>query len=472
LRRRAGSDSLRAQPSSPAAPARPDRLAASALRRVALTLASVVALALGACAPVPTGSDRARADHHRDDGYVNRDGTRVNKPLSELLRWWWSRRDLDLDALVAPERVAAAWRSLPATWRGQAAEAAGGSDRWQMLPVGVDAHAADAVALPAEAARVGTAATRVVWLGHATLLVELGGLRILTDPHFSERASPVPWLAGPKRLHPVPEEARRLGRVDVVLISHNHYDHLDLPTVRALAAQPGGPPLFLVPLGVDAWMREQGIDRVRALDWWENHRLGEADYQFVPAHHWSGRGLRDRNRTLWGGWVLHHPALRLYFAGDTGWTDDIAEIGRRLGPFDLAALPVGAYEPRWFMAAQHVNPHEAVRLHQALGGPLSIGIHWGTFQLTDEPYEAPIQDLRAALREAGIAEERFRMLVPGDALRFSCAGAPPCRSPPRSPPPARPGRARHGHGTRRGPVGRCGRARAAGPAAPDAGRTR
>ena len=361
-----------------------------------------LALALGACAPMPVPDDRPRASHHLPDGYANSDGTRVNKPLSELLRWWWSRRDLDLDALVAPERIAAAWRALPDAWR--AADAP-----WRLLPV---AHAAAPEPPP-----------RVLWLGHATLYLEVGGLRVLTDPHFSERASPVPWLGGPKRLHPVPEEARRLGRIDVVLISHNHYDHLDLPTVRELAGQPGGSPLFLVPLGVDAWMREQGIDNVKAFDWWQRHAVGEALFHFVPAHHWSGRGLWDRNRTLWGGWVLRHPALRLYFAGDTGWTDDIAEIGRRLGPFDLAALPVGAYEPRWFMAAQHVNPHEAVRLHQALGGPLSIGIHWGTFQLTDEPYEAPIEDLRAALREAGIAEERFRMLVPGQAIAFGAGRA-------------------------------------------------
>lgn len=393
-----------------------------------------LALALGGCAPVSVGDQRPRAAHHRDDGYVNSDGTRVNKPLSELARWWWSRRDLDLDALVAPGRIAAAWRSLPAAWRWAAADGPGDAEAWRVLPVGDTAGGAGpaGTAAPtgpagpgahAAGVRADTQATRVAWFGHATLLLEVGGLRVLTDPHFSERASPVPWLGGPKRLHPVPEEARRLGRIDVVLISHNHYDHLDLPTVRELAAQPGGSPLFLVPLGVDAWMREQGIDNVKAFDWWERHAVGEAVFHFVPAHHWSGRGLWDRNRTLWGGWVLHHPGLRVYFAGDTGWTDDIAAIGRRLGPFDLAALPVGAYEPRWFMAAQHVNPHEAVRLHRALGGPLSIGIHWGTFQLTDEAYEAPIEDLRAALREAGIAEERFRMLVPGQAIAFGAGRA-------------------------------------------------
>jgi L-ascorbate metabolism protein UlaG (beta-lactamase superfamily) len=409
-----------ASPADPAAAGRP------ALRMPLLLAPLLLALALllGACAPVAISGNRPPAAHHRDDGFVNSDGTRVNKPPGDLLRWWWSRRDLDLDAMVHPDRIAAAWASLPLAWRSPAADPPDGADTWRVLPVGVDAGAGGAPAGAAQAARAGAAATRVAWFGHATLLFEVGGLRVLTDPHFSERASPLPQLLGPKRLHPVPEEARRLGRIDVVLISHNHYDHLDLPTVRELAAQSGGSPLFLVPLGVDAWMREQGIDNVKGFDWWERHAVGEAVFHFVPAHHWSGRGLWDRNRTLWGGWVLHHPALRAYFAGDTGWTNDIAVIGQRLGPFDLAALPVGAYEPRWFMAAQHVNPHEAVRLHQALGGPLSIGIHWGTFQLTDEPYEAPIEDLRAALRGAGIPEARFRMLVPGQSIVFGAGRAP------------------------------------------------
>jgi L-ascorbate metabolism protein UlaG (beta-lactamase superfamily) len=214
-----------------------------------------------------------------------------------------------------------------------------------------------------------------------------------------------------------------MGRIDVVLISHNHYDHLDVITVRNLARQEGGSPRFLVPLGLDRWFREQTITNVQALDWWDSVEVGGARFHFVPAHHWSGRGLFDRNRTLWGGWVMLHPSLRFYFAGDTGWSQDFEAIARRFAPFDFAALPVGAYEPRWFMAAQHTNPLEAVRIHKAIGSPLSLGIHWGTFQLTDEPYEAPIEDLKAALRAEGIPLQRFRLFRPGQSMRLPTTGA-------------------------------------------------
>lgn len=173
---------------------------------------------------------------------------------------------------------------------------------------------------------------------------------------------------------------------------------------------------MLVPLGVDSWLREEGFERVIGLDWWQQNKQGEFAFNFVPAHHWSGRGLFDRNKTLWGGWVLEHPKFRFYFAGDTGWSEDVIEIAKRFAPFDLAAIPVGAYEPRWFMATQHINPHEAVRMHQALGGPLSLGIHWGTFQLTDEAYEDPIKELIEALKHQAIPLDRFRLFVPGQKM--------------------------------------------------------
>lgn len=361
-----------------------------------LLLGAILAPHFGGCAPVQSESSAlksGRPSHHRPDGFANSDGSRVDKPLPELLTWWWQRRAIDLESLVDPKRIETAWASMPEAWR-----------------------------LPVEGAARGSAV--VTWLGHAGVLLELPGLRILCDPHFSERASPVSW-AGPKRLHPVPELVRHLGRVDVVLISHNHYDHLDAETVGMLARQEGGPPRFLVPLGVDRWFREQGIGQVQALDWWSSFGVGDAAFHFVPAHHWSGRSLWDRNRTLWGGWVMLHPTLRFYFAGDTGWSHDFVEIARRFAPFDLAALPVGAYEPRWFMAAQHTNPLEAVRIHKALGAPLSIGIHWGTFQLTDEAYEAPIEDLKSALLHEGIALQRFRLLLPGESMRIPPAPSRP-----------------------------------------------
>ncbi|HAB47882.1 MAG TPA: MBL fold metallo-hydrolase, partial [Lautropia sp.] len=330
-----------------------------------------------------------RPSHHRDDGFSNSDGSRVNKPLSELLRWWWSRQAIDLDALVAPDRIKAAWAQMPQAWQ---AEITNGSTE----TAGLHRH-------------------EVQWLGHATIVLRIGETRILTDPHFSERASPLSWI-GPKRLHPVPLTIAELGRIDYVLISHNHYDHLDLPSLRQIAQQHGGPPVMLVPLGVDVWLKEAGFERVLGFDWWEQNRLGDFAFHFVPAHHWSGRGLWDRNKTLWGGWVVDHPSFRFFFAGDTGWSDDVHDIAKRFAPFDLAAIPVGAYEPRWFMANQHINPHEAVRMHQALGKPLSLGIHWGTFQLTDEAYEDPIKDLIAAMKHEAIALDRFRLFVPGQTL--------------------------------------------------------
>lgn len=378
-------------------------------------------------APHPAAAQGGQPLHHRPDGFVNSDGSRVNKPLSELLTWWWQRRAIDLDALVDPQRIEAAWASMPEEWR----TPQGGGEG----PAPGDGSAAGA--LPTVG---GATAVEVSWLGHASVLLAFRGsgapaepgapstpsaavgFQVLCDPHFSERASPVAW-AGPRRLHPVPDAVGRMGRIDVVLISHNHYDHLDATTVRNLARQEGGSPRFLVPLGLDRWFREQGITNVQALDWWDSVELGGARFHFVPAHHWSGRGVLDRNRTLWGGWVVLHPALRFYFAGDTGWSQDFEAIARRFAPFDLAALPVGAYEPRWFMAAQHTNPLEAVRIHKAIGSPLSLGIHWGTFQLTDEPYEAPIEDLKAALRAEGIPLQRFRLFLPGQSMRLPTTGA-------------------------------------------------
>jgi L-ascorbate metabolism protein UlaG (beta-lactamase superfamily) len=378
------------------------------VKRIAIFL---LCASLVACEAKSAVESSQAPSHHRDDGYSNSDGSRVNKPLSELFRWWWSRKDLNLQALVAPERIKAAWEQMPKDWKsdqGHANTEPLGASGAQSLP----RKDHDTQQLANEAQQRGN---EIQWLGHATIALKIGDARILTDPHFSERASPFSWI-GPKRLHPAPVPIADLGRIDYILISHNHYDHLDLPSLRQIAKQEGGPPLMLVPLGVDRWLRGEGFDRVLGLDWWQQSKQGSFQFHFVPAHHWSGRGLFDRNKTLWGGWVLEHPGFRFYFAGDTGWSDDVHAIAKRFAPFDLAAIPVGAYEPRWFMANQHINPHEAVRMHQALGQPLSLGIHWGTFQLTDEAYEDPIKDLIAAMKHESIALERFRLFVPGQKI--------------------------------------------------------
>jgi len=270
----------------------------------------------------------------------------------------------------------------------------------------------------------------VTWIGHATVLAQIGGLNVLTDPIFSQRASPLGFI-GPKRHQRPGVELWNLPAIDVVLVSHNHYDHLDLASAKALAAQGGGSPLFVAPLGLAAWFRSQGIDRVIELDWWQGHTLqtsqGAAELVLVPAQHWSARGLKDRMTTLWGGFALFAPDCHFFFAGDTGYSRDFLDMRERFaarqtlesgGGFDIALLPLGAYEPRWFMQHQHVNVEEAVRIHRDLGAKRSLGVHWGTFALSDEPLDEPPRAL-AALREAeALSADEFFTLAIGETRRL------------------------------------------------------
>ena len=280
-------------------------------------------------------------------------------------------------------------------------------------------------------ARAGSAQQpSVTWIGHATALVQLSGLTLLTDPIFSERASPLRFV-GPRR-HQAPGVAlAELPYVDLVVVSHNHYDHLDAPSVDALQRQPGGPPLFVVPLGLKAWLAARGVQNAVELDWWQGHRLpapaGEVEVMVLPAQHWSGRGLHDRMATLWGGFAVLAPDCHLFYAGDTGYSRDFVDVRARLaerqrpelgGGFDLALLPIGAYEPRWFMSAQHINADEAVKIHRDLGAKRSLGVHWGTFELTDEPLDEPPRALAAARRGQGVADPDFRVMAIGETWRL------------------------------------------------------
>lgn len=253
----------------------------------------------------------------------------------------------------------------------------------------------------------------LTWIGHATFLLQVGGVNILTDPHFSERASPLSF-AGPKRRVPPALDFTTLPHIDVVVISHSHYDHLDLETVKRLDGQAGGPPMFFVPLALKAWFNEQGIDNVTELDWWESRDHLGLKLHLAPVQHWSQRSLWDRNRTLWGSWVIEHRELRFLFGGDFGYSRDLADIGQRFGRIDLAALPIGSYEPRWFMSTMHVNPEEAVRAHRDLNARYSVGMHWGTFRLTDELLDEPPRKLAEALAEAGVPAERFFVMKHGE----------------------------------------------------------
>lgn len=264
--------------------------------------------------------------------------------------------------------------------------------------------------------------TTATWIGHASVLVQINGVNLLTDPIFSERASPVQWT-GPKRFVPPALTLSELPHIDVVLISHNHYDHLDLGSVLALNAQSGGAPLFLVPLGVKPWMQAQGIKNVRELDWWQQENVAGVELSLVPVQHWSARSVTDRFETLWGGWIARTDKnspkpFTLFFSGDTGYSKDFADIHRRFGPVDLALLPIGAYEPRWFMQRQHINPAEAVQIHQDLHAKQSLGIHWGTFELTDESLDEPPRALAEAVSKAGLSSDAFVIVRHGGMLKF------------------------------------------------------
>ncbi len=258
----------------------------------------------------------------------------------------------------------------------------------------------------------------VTWIGHATMLVRLAGRNILFDPVFSERASPVAF-AGPKRVVPLPIDIPELPRIDVVLISHNHYDHLDAASVTRLAQMPQGSPRFLVPLGLKAWFAELGIARVDEYDWWQETREGDVSFTFVPVQHWSKRRLDDTNQTLWGGWVVAGEGLKLIHTGDTGYSQDFRDIGQRLGPFDMAFIPIGAYAPRWFMKVMHVDVPEAVQVRADLGAKRAIGMHWGTFEsLADEPLDEPPRILAQQRQAKGLTPDQFDVLKIGETRRL------------------------------------------------------
>lgn len=248
----------------------------------------------------------------------------------------------------------------------------------------------------------------VTFIGHATFLLQLPGLNILTDPVFSKRASPWQW-AGPRRVRPPALSLTQLPPVHLVLVSHNHYDHLDLPALRWLAREHR--PLIITTLGNQAWLEKRGVSNVVELDWWQTHRAFAAcEIVSTPAQHFSARVPWDRCKTLWGGFALITKTHRIYFCGDSGYSATFAEIGTRLGPFDLALLPIGAYEPRWFLESVHMNPEEAVRVHRAVQARQSFAMHFGTFQLTDEAIDAPAAALARARLNRGLSDEEFTVL--------------------------------------------------------------
>jgi len=252
---------------------------------------------------------------------------------------------------------------------------------------------------------------RVTFINHATMLIQTDGVNILTDPIWSDRTSPVSF-AGPRRHRAPGIRFRDLPPIDAVLVSHNHYDHLDLPTLRLLRVRNGATPIF-TPLGNGALMARNGIAGATELDWWHNVALNDrVRITLVPAQHFCARALSDRDRNLWGGFVISGPSGNVYFAGDTGWGSHFAKIAERFAPIRVALLPIGAYLPRWFMKPVHVDPTEAVAAHKALGASTSIAMHFGTFHLGDDGERQPVEDLQRAITAAG--NPRFWVLDQGE----------------------------------------------------------
>ncbi len=253
----------------------------------------------------------------------------------------------------------------------------------------------------------------VTWIGHNTFLLRLGGLNVLTDPIFSERCSPVRF-AGPARVRAPGLAIAALPPVDLILLSHNHYDHMDLPSLKRLRQRFPAARLITT-LGNAGFLTRQGLAGAVELDWWESVTLHGAHVTATPARHFSARTLWDRNETLWAGFMLNWHGHRIYYAGDTGYTKFFSEIRHRLGAPDLALLPIGAYQPREVMATVHTDPAEAVRAFQDLHAGRAIGMHFGTFQLTQEAIDAPERELAQARERAGLAPEAFFTLDVGES---------------------------------------------------------
>lgn len=259
--------------------------------------------------------------------------------------------------------------------------------------------------------RVDLGALRVTFINHATVLIQMDRLNILTDPVWSDVVGPVPGV-GPSRVRPPGIRFEDLPTIDLVLISHNHYDHLDLPTLKRLQAAYA--PRIAAGLGTARFLRRRGIRNARDFDWWQSHPVSrQVELTSVPVQHFSRRGLFDGNGTLWTGFVLSGPAGRVYFGGDTGYGPHFAAVGDRFGPLRIALLPIGAYRPRWFMAPVHIDPAQAVKAHQDLRAEQSLAIHFGTFRQADDGFEEPIRDLEAALSGAGLTKRDFWILAEG-----------------------------------------------------------
>ncbi|QLY26302.1 MBL fold metallo-hydrolase [Bdellovibrio sp. KM01] len=316
--------------------------------------------------------------HHGKTGFLN---NYDNSPKPSVMKWYWQRLTTDF-----PEE-----------------DPAGAP----MVPVHLEALK-------------NPRGLTLTWLGHSSVLIQMDGMNVLTDPVFSERASPVSF-AGPKRYGSLPLSVNELPAIDVVVVSHGHYDHLDLNSLKAIFDLNGGRTRFLVPLGDKALLESEGIRNVQEMDWWESFQVGKLKVTFTPAQHWSARSLFERNETLWGGWMITGPSRQVLYTGDTGYSKDFQDIYQRLGAVDVALIPIGAYSPRWFMKQLHVDTDEAVQIHRDLHAKVSLPVHWGTFKLSDELMTEPPEKLRESLQKAKLPFSVFPVMKRGETFHFEDA---------------------------------------------------
>lgn len=344
-------------------------------RRRVNRLLAAFPLLIGACATAKVRSAKDAPYHHTADGFRNPPGSpESGGDFSDWASFFWrglSRRD---DVAIPPDHVLAREAVLAGLRQ------AGDEDR-------------------------------VTWLGHASFLLRLTGQTIVTDPFLSDHASPVPPL-GPKRAVPPAFRAQELPPIDVLVITHNHYDHLDLPSLDKLPRAPGA--RAIVPLGLGHYASSRGFDQVVEMDWHDRITINGLEIVAVPAIHMSKRGFFDRNRTLWTGYRLQTERRRVYVAGDTAYGPVFRELGPDIGPFDLGLVPIGAYEPRLLMRQVHTTPEEAVKIGRDLSIKRLVAKHWGTIKLTDEPLFEPPGRFRQAASEAGYAEEDVWVMKIGE----------------------------------------------------------
>ena len=254
----------------------------------------------------------------------------------------------------------------------------------------------------------------LTWIGHASFLIQLDGINILTDPHLTKRASPIVF-AGPSRTTPPGLAIEDLPEIDVIVISHNHYDHLDYQTILKITRkQINSQPLVLVPLKLKKLLKSFGARNVKELGWWDTTTFKNLNIHAVPVQHWSNRSF-NTNKTLWCGWVFEYTNFKCIFVGDTGYSKDFANIQQKFGHMDLSLIPIGAYAPRWFMKDHHCNVEEAIQIHKDLKSKKSIAMHWGTFQLTDEPMDEPVKLLKKLTIEKKLLSDEFIPMTHGES---------------------------------------------------------